>query len=454
MDTSVVNFAKGTYSNRHRFRPGFVAMTGTRRKNVFFSGIAWLLLASFPALAQADAAAAQDHLRAAGQAYRDGDFAGFTTSLETAVALNPFSLPTQYNLACGYARTGREEEALAILANLVAARADFGMAADEDLASLHGNPDFDQLVSELDANLQPVRASEHRFTLDQLGLIPEGIAHDSQTGRIFFGSMRTGDVFVIDGEEQLSKFSTVHHDGKLAAIGMSVDQPNNTLWVVGSSSFLVEEFVEEAPARDGIFGFDLDSGDLVKKYIADESFQNFNDVVVGAAGELYVSGSALSVIRRGSEKIEPIDTSLPIFGSNGIAVRPDGRRIFVSSYPVGIAAVNPDTGESQWLAAPDNISLYGIDGLYWYEGDLVGVQNGVQPWRLLRMRLNEEQTAVTNVRLIEFANADVTATTGAIAGDVIHYVGQGPEPNSIPGHFPEAIAQYAGKIVVMTAPLN
>jgi hypothetical protein len=438
----------------HRIRPALVAMTGKRRKVVFISSIAWLLLASLPTLAQADAAAAQEHLRTAGQAYRDGDFAGFTESLETAVALNPFSLPTQYNLACGYARTGRDEEALAILENLVAAKVDFAMAEDEDLASLHGNPQFHRLVGELDASLQPVSASEHHFTLDQLGLIPEGIAHDSETDRLFFGSMRTGDVYVINRNKQLSKFATVRHEGKLAAIGMSVDHKANTLWVVGSSSFLVEDFDEDAPARNGVFGFDLDSGDLVNKYVADKSFENFNDVVVGANGALYVSGSALSVIRSSGEKIERIDTSLPIFGSNGIAVRPDGKRIFVSSYPVGIAAVNPETGESQWLATPENVSLYGVDGLYWYEGDLIGVQNGVRPWRLLRMQLNAEQSAVTKVRLIEFANDDVTATTGAIVGDVIHYIGQGPDPSSVPGHFPDAIAQFAGKIVVMTAPLN
>jgi len=429
-------------------------MAGMRLTYILFSVVACVMLAGHPATAQADAAAAQEHLRAAGQAYRDGDFAGFTASLETAVALNPFSLPTQYNLACGYARTGREEEALTILGSLVAAKVDFGMAEDEDLSSLHGNPDFDRLVSDLDAGLQRVSASEHHFTLDQLGLIPEGIAHDSKTDRLFFGSMRTGDVFAIDENKQLSKFATVRHEGKLAAIGMSVDHQANTLWVVGSSSFLVEDFDEDAPARNGVFGFDLESGDLVTKFIADESLENFNDVVVGASGELYVSGSALSVIRSGGEKIEPIDTSLPIFGSNGIAVRPDGKRIFVSSYPVGIAAVNPETGESQWLATPENVSLYGVDGLYWYEGDLIGVQNGVRPWRLLRMQLNAKQTAVTKVRLIEFANDDVTATTGAIVGDVIHYVGQGPDPSSVPGHFPDAIAQFAGKIVVMTAPLN
>ena len=271
-------------------------MTAKPAKRIYVAAFCLLFLANLSATAQTDAGAAQEHLRTAGQAYRDGNFAGFTASLETAVSLNPFSLPTQYNLACGYARTGREQEALTILGNLVAARVDFGMAADEDLAALHGNPEFERLVSELDSILQPVSASVHHFTFDQLGLIPEGIAHDSETRRLFFGSMRTGDVFVIDENKQLSKFATVRHEGKLAAIGMSVDQKNNTLWVIGSSSFLVEEFDEDSPARNGVFGFDLDSGGLTRKYIADEAIENFNDVVVGANGELYVSGSTLSML--------------------------------------------------------------------------------------------------------------------------------------------------------------
>jgi hypothetical protein len=169
---------------------------------------------------------------------------------------------------------------------------------------------------------------------------------------------------------------------------------------------------------------------------------------------LYISGSVLSVVRNGREEIEAIGTSRPIFGSNGIAVRPDGERIFVSSYAVGIAAVHPGTGESYWLKSPQDVSLYGIDGLYWYEGDLVAVQNGVQPWRLVRLQLNEDETAVTHARLIEFANDEVTPTTGAIVGDVIHFVGQGARPDSLPAHFPDAMAEFAGKTIVMTAPLH
>jgi len=421
---------------------------------IFLAGIFCLLLASLPALAQMDAAAAQDHLRAADEAYRDGNYEEFTASLETAVALNPFSLYTRYNLACGYARTGRDTEALQILRDLVAARIDFDMAEDEDLESLRDNPEFSRLVNTLERRLQPVLVSEHRFSIEQLGLIPEGIAIDDESGRTFVGSMRSGDIYVVDATGQLSKFATVQHDGKLAAIGLAVDVPRSMLWAVGTSSRLVEDFDPDAPVRSGAFGFDLVTGRLRVKFMAENPTNGFNDVAIAPSGDIFLSGDALSVIRTGSTAIETIDTSMQIYGSNGIAVRPDGKRLFASSYPVGIAAVHPETGESYWLEAPADVSLYGIDGLYWYEGDLIGVQNGVQPWRLIRMQLNDEQTAITHVRLIEFANEDMTPTTGAIVGDVIHYVGQGPQPDSVPLQFPEAIAQFAGKTIVMTAPLN
>ena len=325
---------------------------------------------------------------------------------------------------------------------------------DEDLESLHGSAEFSRLLTTLERNLQPVAASDRLFTLDQLGLIPEGIAYEPKSGRFFLGSMRSGDIYVVDAAGQMSKFATVQHDGKLAAIGMAVDVARGLLWAVGASFDLVEDFDPAAPVRSGAFGFDLLTGQLREKFIADNPTNGFNDVAIAPSGDIYLSGDALSVIRAGSTMIETVATSMPIYGSNGITVRPDGKRLFVSSYPIGIATVDPGTGESYWLQAPDNVSLYGIDGLYWYQGDLIGVQNGVQPWRLIRLRLDEERMAVTDVRLIEFANEDITPTTGAIVGDVIHYIGQGPQANPVPAHFPDALARFTGKTIVMTAPLN
>jgi hypothetical protein len=423
-------------------------------KVTFFAGLCCLLLGNSPAAAQADAAAAQEYLRAATAAYREGDFEGLTAALETAAELNPFSLYTRYNLACAYARTGRGEDALDILQALVAARVDFGMADDTDLESLRENPEFTRLVDLLEERVQPVTASTHRFTFDEPGLIPEGIAIDAATNRLFIGSMRTGDIYVIDAEDRLSNFAVVRHGGKLAAIGLEVDPARGVLWAIGSAFDTVEGFDADAPMRTGVFGFDLETGELLHKVIGDESFTGFNDVTVAPSGDVYLSGAETGVVRKGGDIVEHLKTSIPIYGSNGITLDADGSHLIVSSYPVGIAVIDLQTGQANWLQAPADTTLYGVDGLYWHEGDLVAVQNGVNPWRLIRMELDENLTTVTSVRLIEFANDDIGPTTGAIDGDVIHFVGHGPQPDAVPDGFPAALAPMAGKTIVMTAPLN
>ena len=398
-----------------------------------------------PAFAQHPVAEAQIHQREAAQSYRTGDFEGFTRSLEIALELNPASYATRYNLACGYALTGRNEEALMLLTELTNAKVDFGMARDPDFTSLRDTERFQELVALLESSIIPISNSSTRLTVEQLGLMPEGIAIDEETGRLFFGSMRNGNIYVIDSKGSLSKFSTVRYDGKLGAIGITVDNARNLLWSIGTAFFQVEEFDADAPARSGVFGFDLTTGELKHEYIADASVQGLNDVTVAPSGDLYVSGNVLHVIRAGSDAMEPFATSPDPFGSNGITVEPSGKTLFVSSYPVGIAAIDIDSGALHFLDAPQATPLYGIDGLYWYEGDLIAIQNGIQPWRLMRLSLNDDLTAVTDVRVIEFANDDITPTTGAIVGHEIHYVGQGPAPEVSPSQFPEALAPFSAR---------
>lgn len=407
-----------------------------------------------PAMANGDAAAAQVHLRAASESYQAGDYEGFTESLEAALKLNPHSIHTRYGLARGYARTGRHTESLQMLHELVELRIDPGMAEDEDLASLRGDPRFAQLLAVLEQKLEPVRKSRHRYTIEQLGLIPEGITIDAATNRMFLSSMRSGAIYVLDEFDRLSVFATVEHDGPLAAIGLEADADRGILWAIGAAFDTVAGFDADAPMRTGVFGFDLATGELRRKHIGDERFAGFNDVSVAPSGDVYLSGGGLAVVRNGSDAIEPLATSFPIFGANGISVDPSGSRLFVSSYPVGIAVIDLRTGQANWLQSPDDATLYGIDGLYWHRGDLIGVQNGVDPWRLIRLHLDDGMESVARVEFIEFANDKINPTTGAIVGDVIHYVGQGPPPDPVPAHVPAYLAQWYGKTIVFTAPLN
>ena len=79
----------------------------------------------------------------------------------------------------------------------------------------------------------------------------------------------------------------------------------------------------------------------------------------------------------------PFGTPRAARGANGIAVAPDGA-VYVT-LSTGIGRVDPRDGRLRRLPQPDSVVTGGIDGLYWHEGDLVGVQNSTNPGRVIRI---------------------------------------------------------------------
>ncbi|UCF68373.1 MAG: hypothetical protein JSV80_03485 [Acidobacteriota bacterium] len=74
-----------------------------------------LLIAQPASMTQENIIRAQRLQQEAATAYQAGDSERFTTLTERALAANPASQATRYNLACEYARTGRQDEATAPL---------------------------------------------------------------------------------------------------------------------------------------------------------------------------------------------------------------------------------------------------------------------------------------------------------------------------------------------------
>lgn len=416
--------------------------------------LALLLFCGASAGAQSPAAEAQQHLRLANEAYELGDYGTYTAELETALNLNPRSLATRHNLAGAYALTGRPDEALTMLRDLADKRVDFGVADDTDFAALRPLDGFRALLDELADATQPAVQSELFYRMDQLDLIPEGIAADADAGRFFFGSMRSGDIYVLDRALGLTKFATVDIGNKRSAIGMTVDGERGLLWAVGTSFDMAEGFADGDPIATSVFGFDLDTGALQKQYDVDGATFGLNDVALGPNGALYASGETLQVLDRERDVLVPLETTPPLFGTNGVAAAAHGRTLFVSSYPVGIAAIDLDTRRARFLSTPDDVSLYGVDGLYWHEGDLIAVQNGVRPWRLVRIELSDDESAVTGVAALEFANREATATTGAIVGERIYYIAGATPPPQAPPHIPANVAPFLGVTVIRSTPLE
>lgn len=406
------------------------------------------------AFAAGPVAESQVHIRNAVAAYRDGDAPGYVRELESALSLNPASLSTRYNLACGYALTGQEDKALDLLQGLVAERVDFGLADDPDLDALRDSAGFQELLHRNAENVQPVIASEPFLTFAQHGLVPEGIARDPESGRLFFGSMRTGEVYAVDQKGYVSRFSSVDRQNRLSAVGMTVDSASGLLWVVGSVFELAENTGADPAATSGVFGIDLVTGAVKDTFLTPGPDDWLNDVVVTDDGRLFATGNRLFSANRREGRLEAIETGVEAFGLNGIALAPDQQTLIVASYPVGLLAINSATGDAWMLEPPQNTTFYGIDGLYWHSGSLIAIQNGARPWRLIRIHLDDRLMRATMVEILEMGNEATTPMTGAIDGDSIYYVGESGGPATVPTQFPEAMQDSLGAVTIRRAPIG
>ncbi len=67
--------------------------------------------------------------------------------------------------------------------------------------------------------------------------------------------------------------------------------------------------------------------------------------------------------------------------------------------------------------------LKGIDGLEYYKGSLIAIQNGVYPFRVMRYFLNSTMDAVTHYEIIDWNHpAFNEPTNGTIVNDVLYYI--------------------------------
>jgi sugar lactone lactonase YvrE len=158
--------------------------------------------------------------------------------------------------------------------------------------------------------------------------------------------------------------------------------------------------------RSGLFQYDLSTGALLAKIVLPrgDARHILNDFCLSREGDLYVTDNQSGEIFRlpaGSDSLEAFVEPGLFVSPQGICLTADERLLFVADYPTGVHGLDRETGEWFRLEPDENTTLYGIDGLTCYDGDLIAIQNGVQPNRVLRIELEPGGRAIEHVTLIE-----------------------------------------------------
>ena len=334
-----------------------------------------------------------------------------------------------YHLARANSLTGRANEALSLLDRLAAMGLAHFDPADTAFRPLAKHPAFTRLAQRLAANRRAIISSDTAFMVPGPDRIPENIAFDSASGEFFLGSLAERTVVRVRPGEAPEPFAD-SSDGLLRVVGMKVDRVRRRLWVatwapVVDSARLALGF--DTDTR--LFAFDIASGRRLLTLVPRDTTRPhlLNDLVVTSAGDVYVTDTNEGTVYRVRANVDTLELVVRpdparFNYANGIALSGDGARLYVA-FVEGIAGLDLTTGRIRYLSVPSTVTTASVDGLYWYDGDLVAVQMAPSVERVVRFVLDRTGWRVLRAEVLERAHpAYRSPTTGTIVRDSLYYI--------------------------------
>jgi streptogramin lyase len=289
---------------------------------------------------------------------------------------------------------GEREAALELLRSLRGRKLGLIPVQGIGFDAVWDDPEFQTLRKELAEEEPETPAAPVAFRLADAKLIPEGIAYDAKGDRFFIGSIAQRKIIVATAKGEARDFSGPN-DKLDAVLGLAVDAARGHLYAVSTNGFL-DGAKEER--RNAVIRYDLKDGRLLDRFVAPEAVQ-LNDLAVAPDGTLYVTdslGGALFRKKPDEKEMRALGATGVLRGGNGIALGAEGMLYVGSS--TSILRIDRATGEPTRLPQPDSVVTAGIDGLYWHDGDLFGVQNVTNPGRVFRItviRLKSREPFIT-----------------------------------------------------------
>lgn len=264
-------------------------------------------------------------------------------------------------------------------------------------------------------NAQSYRV-EHAFALKEIPAIIEGMTYDPVGGNFYFGESVSFKILRYTKAGKPAGYIDAASDGLSSVLGMSVDTKKNQLWVCGAIN-------KGADKRRCIFQYSLKDGKLIQRY-PDTSGKAklFNDITITTDGSVYCTDTytkSLYTIDTQSKIAMLYLQSDSLEDGNGISA--DGNILYVSTSK-GITQVNTKD-KSISLTKLENFMIAGNDGLYYYKGSVIGIQNVFYPISIARYFLDSEGKKISKAETMAAGHPSfVIPTTGAIVGDYLYFM--------------------------------
>lgn len=332
-----------------------------------------------------------------------------------------------FSLAVARALGGNPELAIPPLQRL----ADMGLARDIEqdarLQSLKGLDGYAALTRRLADNAEPVGEAVRLLTHDERRFFPVGIAYDRDTNDYFLSSLYRREV-VIPGEQSgRTAFVPAGAHGIHAALGLHAESNRRLLWITSAALPQMRGYDDSLAGLSMIVAVDLDTGRVSRRFEPPEDAgpHLLSHITVGRRGELFVSdalGGRVYAVNRISGAFDALGGVGQFSAPHGLAQSRDRRHLYIADFDRGLFVHDRASGAVSPVSVPEDVCVYGLDGLTWFEGDLLGVQRGVQPQRIVRLHLADGGRAVEHLEVLAAADPDFDGPTQGVVNGRGYYV--------------------------------
>ncbi|WP_425409075.1 SMP-30/gluconolactonase/LRE family protein [Hyphococcus sp.] len=378
----------------------------------------------FGALALAGAAAAQapqtyqDHMARAGEAFQSEDWAALNEHLDAAQEIRTYSLYVWRNRILARMLAERPDEALALAEKAAGRGLVLNLSGHPAFEALTALPQYAPIAAQMEANAAPAGEADIVFNHEQADLLPEALAYGKR--KIFYlGSVANGSILKAGRKGDVETLAT-------APGGVfDIEARGKTVWAVVNNQLAYKDADPEAPFA-AVMAFRAKDGALQRDIRAAEDEALFGDLEIAKDGTVYASDSLTPRLFRMAPDGETLDVFAedPRFANlQGIALDEKNNRIFVADYLTGLFVIDTQTGAATALENTADAHLGGIDGLYLYDGDLIGIQNGATPQRIVRIEIDDEVSEITGFTVMQQALEEWNEPThGAVVDGAFHYI--------------------------------
>ncbi len=250
--------------------------------------------------------------------------------------------------------------------------------------------------------------------------ITEGIAYAPETTQFFVSGVRTGTVTALTtaGAHDLIKFRP-----GVAAYGLGLHA--GKLWATTAASPQTLKFDAKTAVPSKIVVIDPANGQVAQTIVDPSKSRKFAHLLLGA-DDLYVADSEHGEILRLNAYQGDLQTLIPegyMDTPDALAEREDGKALMVADYISGLYRVDLATGEMKHIVPPADASLLGISFMTRYGNDLVAIQTGFNPDKVLRLHMSDDWAEVKSVDVVLRSDTQMSQPTqGVIDGDSFVFV--------------------------------